>query len=207
MTKSLLQSFEKCLSFLCLCPNFLRLCWCPQSTSLLQLWARWLSVLGFWTYPVGGCYARWLHMNFSSPGGLLGSLMFFDCSWAPELRPGGESSPHTLPSWSLGVRRGKPPPLLPIFSSRQAAARVLWHRKTWVNRVRIALYSFLFTFQQWGHLWEQNILRVITHKKKMQAYGHLGQWFLALLSNFSRTEPSEWTAFPRATKAEINKGD
>lgn len=95
----------------------------PSPAHCLSSWVRRLSVLGFWSHPVRGCYAMWSLMSFSCPGGLPDSLTLLDCSGHPKLRLAvtgqHESLTSTLPSWSLGVRRGKPSSLVPIVFSRQ----------------------------------------------------------------------------------------
>lgn len=145
LTKSLFQSFGKCLPTLFLSSGFLRLCLWPQFTLLLGL-----NGLGGWQYlgcghtPWWGCYTVWLYMNFSSLGGLPGSLMLLIGFWAPALKPALTGQCESLTSCLTK--------LVPGSEKREAittasfvllqvdrAARVLEHRKTWVNRFQIAI--------------------------------------------------------------------
>ena len=149
VTKSLFQSFEKCLPVFRLSPNFLRLCWCSvQLTALVHGW--------------GGC--QYLGSGHTQHGGVMqcghlwASVAREGCrtlwhSWIvsghPKLRLAltgqHESLTSTLPSWSLGVRRGKPSPLLPIFFSRQTELRGYYGTEQRVSTGCKLLFTVFFS--------------------------------------------------------------
>lgn len=123
---------------LCLPSGFLRLCVCSPFT--LLPWLEELVAVSTWAVDIhnGGIAQCGHNMTLRVLWGLSGSLMLLSSFWTetgPELRPAPSGhcrvEPDALPSWFLGVRRGKPTLLLPMFFSRQTELQR--HRKAWIS--------------------------------------------------------------------------
>lgn len=149
MTKSLFQSFGKCLPVLCLSPGFLRLCLCPQFTLLL-----WLKGSGGCQYLGCGhtqqgdvmlCGYPWTSVAWEGDRALwYSSMVSRHLNWGQHSLANVKVSPHTLPSWCLGVRRGEPSPLLPYSPAGGQACKGTRAQKNTGQQVVSCCLQFSF---------------------------------------------------------------